>query len=229
MKDDKDYISKKKEYLEVALELFHEKGYDKTTVQEIIDNMGVSKGAFYHYFKSKEDVLTAIAEEYSNAAIRIIESIANDQEYNAIEKINKLIEAVNTYKGSREKYRAKMKSTILAEKNPRLEKKIMDAIKPPSVKLFQQILDQAVTTNYLDQTDTEELAIVLLHNIHDLNAAIDSLISKYQTRTGFDSDNFIKELESKLEFYEKLFDRIVGFKSGSIKLKESYLRRFTNY
>jgi len=53
---------RKQEYLDTALDLFVEKGYFKTTVQEIIDTMGASKGAFYHYFKSKEDIIHAIIE-----------------------------------------------------------------------------------------------------------------------------------------------------------------------
>ena len=54
---------RKQEYLETALDLFVKKGYFKTTVQEIIDSMGASKGAFYHYFRSKEDILHSLIEE----------------------------------------------------------------------------------------------------------------------------------------------------------------------
>ena len=48
----------------VALELFYKKGYENTTIKDIIEEIGVSKGAFYHYFESKEDVIVAIAKEF---------------------------------------------------------------------------------------------------------------------------------------------------------------------
>lgn len=47
--------------LEVAERLFWEKGYDDTTIQNIIDGLGgLTKGAVYHHFKSKEEILDAL-------------------------------------------------------------------------------------------------------------------------------------------------------------------------
>lgn len=43
--------------LDIAFRLFSEKGYDHTTIQDIVDALGMSKGAVYHHFKSKEDIL----------------------------------------------------------------------------------------------------------------------------------------------------------------------------
>ena len=45
----------------VAFRQFMEKGYEHTSIQDIIDNLGgMSKGAIYHHFKSKEDILMAV-------------------------------------------------------------------------------------------------------------------------------------------------------------------------
>lgn len=48
--------------LSVSLKLFSEKGYDKTTIQDIIDALGMSKGAIYHHFKSKAEIMRAICD-----------------------------------------------------------------------------------------------------------------------------------------------------------------------
>jgi AcrR family transcriptional regulator len=45
--------------LDVALELFIEKGYDKTSLREIADQLGVTKAALYYHFPSKQDILMA--------------------------------------------------------------------------------------------------------------------------------------------------------------------------
>ncbi|NJE13628.1 TetR/AcrR family transcriptional regulator [Thermococcus sp. LS2] len=47
--------------LKAARELFAEKGYDKTTVDEIVERAGVAKGTFYNYFKSKEELIKIVA------------------------------------------------------------------------------------------------------------------------------------------------------------------------
>ena len=48
--------------LDTAEKLFFDKGYDRTSVQDILDAMGMSKGGFYHYFDSKESVLRSVSE-----------------------------------------------------------------------------------------------------------------------------------------------------------------------
>ena len=48
--------------LEVSLALFNEKGYEKTTIQDIVNALGMSKGAIYHHFKSKDEIIEALSE-----------------------------------------------------------------------------------------------------------------------------------------------------------------------
>ena len=50
--------------LDVSMRLFSEKGYDHTTIQDIVDALGMSKGAIYHHFKSKEDILDRLNDRY---------------------------------------------------------------------------------------------------------------------------------------------------------------------
>lgn len=49
--------------VEAAIELFAKKGFDRTTVDEIVANAGVAKGTFYLYFKSKDDLIKELAFE----------------------------------------------------------------------------------------------------------------------------------------------------------------------
>jgi AcrR family transcriptional regulator len=52
---------------DVALELFAERGYDKTSLREIADQLGVTKAALYYHFRAKEDILVAIVEDFGRA------------------------------------------------------------------------------------------------------------------------------------------------------------------
>ena len=51
-----------------ALDLFHEKGFDATTVDEITERADVAKGTFFNYFPRKESVLAALSEEWMERA-----------------------------------------------------------------------------------------------------------------------------------------------------------------
>jgi AcrR family transcriptional regulator len=49
---------------ELALSLFAEQGYEKTSLREIAERLGVTKAALYYYFKSKEDIVRSLVEDY---------------------------------------------------------------------------------------------------------------------------------------------------------------------
>ena len=50
----KDHQERRQEFLDTARELFYSKGYEETSVNDILKKLDLSKGTFYHYFKSKE-------------------------------------------------------------------------------------------------------------------------------------------------------------------------------
>lgn len=72
--------------LKVTAELFMEKGYDKTSMQDIVNRLGMSKGAIYHHFKSKEDLLDKLTTQYFSN-IDWFFDIINDTEMNGLEKL----------------------------------------------------------------------------------------------------------------------------------------------
>ena len=79
------------EIIKTAEKLFKENGYNKTSVEAIIKEMGVAKGTFYYYFKSKEEVLEAIADYTLEQVIRGAELVANDTSMDALTKMRLLL------------------------------------------------------------------------------------------------------------------------------------------
>ena len=57
-------IDRKKQILEAALKIFIKKGYDKTTMDDIVVLSGLSKGALYHYYKSKKDLFLDLIDHW---------------------------------------------------------------------------------------------------------------------------------------------------------------------
>lgn len=74
--------------LDVAFRLFMEKGYDHTSIQDIIDHLGgLSKGAIYHHFKSKEDILIAVMERISAGSNHMLLLVQDRSDLNGREKL----------------------------------------------------------------------------------------------------------------------------------------------
>lgn len=74
--------------LEVAYRLFMEKGYEHTSIQDIIDHLGgLSKGAIYHHFKSKEDILVAVSDKMTEESNKMLEDIRDRTDLNGKDKL----------------------------------------------------------------------------------------------------------------------------------------------
>lgn len=73
-----------------ALRLFEREGFDRTTLQQIVDGAGLTKGAFYHHFQSKEDVLWQIQNEYLDSQIEAATAI-RDGDQSPSEQLRALI------------------------------------------------------------------------------------------------------------------------------------------
>lgn len=74
--------------MDVAYRLFMEKGYEHTSIQDIIDHLGgLSKGAIYHHFKSKEDILVAVTDRMTTESNRTLAVIRDRSDLNGKEKL----------------------------------------------------------------------------------------------------------------------------------------------
>jgi AcrR family transcriptional regulator len=84
------------EILDVAAAVFDERGYHESSVQDIADAAGLTKGGLYHHVSSKEATLFAINERYLEAALAEISTIAAEVDVPILERIHKLVVAIAT-------------------------------------------------------------------------------------------------------------------------------------
>lgn len=77
--------------LDVSTQLFVEKGYEKTTIQDIVNGLeGLSRGAIYHHFQSKEEIIDAVVKRLTPNS-KYLEAISSRQDLNGLEKIQQLL------------------------------------------------------------------------------------------------------------------------------------------
>lgn len=152
--------------IDTAAKLFLVKGYEHTTVQDIIDNLGgLTKGAVYHHFKSKEEILWAVTEKVfeGETLSKTWSGIVNDKETTGAEKINRLL--ISAIDDPREKeFRllgVNMQNTpyFLCD----LAVRSVEEIAP---RAFAPVLKQGIEDGSVKTENPEELAelIVLLAN-----------------------------------------------------------------
>ena len=82
---------RRNEIIETAGKLFEEKGYEQTQVQDIVNEIGVAKGLFYYYFKSKDEVMEELADRYADAIIDAVNNLI-DKDITTFDKINRIFQ-----------------------------------------------------------------------------------------------------------------------------------------
>ena len=122
---------KKKELLESAMACFAEKGYQSATIDDIVAHSGMSKGAVYNYFKSKEDIYLTLLEEATKFSFaRFHQSFTPDM--SASEKLHQLF-TINASLPFQEEEKRKWVSVQLefwinASRNPELKEKMRERL-----------------------------------------------------------------------------------------------------
>lgn len=77
----------------VAWKLFHEKGYEETTIDEIILQSGTSKGSFYHYYSGKDELLASLPEIFDAKYEEVMQAL--DPEMDSFDKLMTLCFSVH--------------------------------------------------------------------------------------------------------------------------------------
>ena len=175
----------RRKILEVSKDLFLEKGFDNTSIQDIIDGLGgLTKGVIYHHFKSKDEILQSIISENNQEILNY-----NWRGDTALEKIqNSLMDAFSNLEQQRLVYSVSImlrSPRLLGEQYLSLFSDFLPGIRE---KVFEGVKDKSIKTEY-----PEELADLI---VLTLNIWIGFQISIYS----------VEELKSKMKFIKLTFE-----------------------
>ena len=89
---EESYAVKRNEIIDAAQRLVYTKGYDLMSIQDILNELKISKGAFYHYFDSKGNLLEALIDRMREEALPVVLPIVNDPDLSALEKLHRFFD-----------------------------------------------------------------------------------------------------------------------------------------
>ena len=92
--------------LDASEKLFFERGYDRTSVQDILDALQMSKGGFYHYFDAKDSVLQAVSERRAQARFDKLNAELRGSRRTPVEKLNLILGMTNLFEAEETRFAA---------------------------------------------------------------------------------------------------------------------------
>lgn len=147
--------------LDASLKLFLEKGYEETTVLDIISKMGgLTRGAFYHHFKSKEEVFDALCEKLFYES-NPFEKAKSHKELNGLEKLKFVLK---TSFDETEHHQLSMASMQLMG-SPAFLKKLIES-NQELAPMYQELIEEGIQDGSIQSEQPKLLAdlFVLLTN-----------------------------------------------------------------
>lgn len=143
--------------LDVAQRLFLEKGYENTTIQDIVDGLGgMTKGAVYHHFKSKEDIMGAVGDRMFFQD-NPFEAVKKRQDLNGLEKLREAVR-LNQADQDRETMTAQSLSIY---KSPRLLVEMIDSNRRVLTPYFQELIEEGNRDGSIHTGYAKEIAELL--------------------------------------------------------------------
>lgn len=210
------------ELLDCAQRLFFARGYENTTINEIIRDAGVSKGAFYHYFPSKEALLEALAVRMSQESVEKLRPLLENPSFNAINRLNALFSDSRRLKIELAPQLRNTFNVLFRPENVVLFHRIDEALTAVVLPLLADILKQGHEEGSLSAPDPEAFALMLLKlRLSVRNVMHDAL---KQAEAG-DVDGAIKMLDDWMRTYGIAIDRLLKLPEGTIQIAEAGFAR----
>lgn len=154
-----NHENKKRELLAIAEKLFLDKGYEQTSIDDILKESGISKGGFYHYFKSKDEILSESINNIIEESIEYLMPIIEDNKLDALEKFKLFMRKKSEFQSSRIEY-ASLLANILQSDITQYKYSLIMSQK--MVEPFAKIIEQGVKEGVFHVDYPHETADILI-------------------------------------------------------------------
>jgi AcrR family transcriptional regulator len=212
---------RRNQILEVARQLvFVTKGFSEMSIQDILDELGLSKGAFYHYFSSKAELLEALIEHLVTEATPLMNSVVDDPDLNAPDKLVRFFHSMARWKTDRKDYLLALLRLWYADENAVVREKYRQAMPVRFGPILARLVAQGVDEGAFDALYPDLAGRVILSLLFDMN----DLFAAALLAPAVDAAAFAA-LERAGQAYNQAVERVLGATPGSLELLEPDILR----
>lgn len=155
--------------LKKGQELFFEKGYEETSIQDILNALSISKGAFYHYFESKQALLEDICRQQSDAHIERLRMDVALGRLAPIQKMNMVLSQVNIFNGGDPRLTALMLKISYIDGDVNFREHVRGFMLPELSKMMGEVIREGMADGSLFTRNPAQLGKMLLMLAYDVN------------------------------------------------------------
>lgn len=212
---EQDYAVKRNEILDAAQRLMYTSGYEQVSIQDILDELRISKGAFYHYFGSKHAVLEALIERTRQQGQQILSSILEDPNLPALTKLQRFFDTMGRWKTAQKDYLLVLVKIWYADKNALLRQKTIAATLDYATPLITQAIRQGVDEGVLTTRFPDDAGAIVLNLLVGIGDMFVPLLFSNEP-----SEALVQRAERIVAAYNDALERVLGAPAGSLHLMD---------
>ncbi len=211
-----EYAARRREILDAALRLMHDKGYERMTIQDVLTELEMSKGALYHYFDSKQALLEGIVEEMGESGSSGLGTVVDNPDLGAIDKLHAYFQMSTAWKAE---HATEVTTTMRLwrhENNALLRQKMSQESMRSTTPLLEAIIGQGCREGVFDTEHPHEAAVIIAGmGLHLADALIDAIDE--DGPEALDASG--SRAQRVVAAYTDAFERILGAPSGSLTMR----------
>jgi TetR/AcrR family transcriptional regulator, transcriptional repressor for nem operon len=212
---EEEYAVRRNQILDTALQLVYTKGYEQMTIQDILDNLQISKGAFYHYFNSKAAVLEALVARIVDEVEPLLASIVQDPDLSALEKFQRFFDATARWKTDRKDLMLGLMRMWYADENAIVRQKVFASTLKRVSPLLTEIVYQGVQEGAFTTSYPDTVCQVFFYFLQGLGETFVQLLL-----TDDDQQKSMQQAANVVTAYTDALERVLGAPRGSITLMD---------
>ena len=200
-------------FVDAATRLMQSRGYEQISIQDILDEVSASRGAFYHYFDSKQALLEAVIDRMVDAGLASIEPIVEDLGLAAADKLVRVFSGIGRWKTDRRDLILAFLDVWLSDDHAVVREKFRHKVVGRFVPMLTRIVQQGIDDGSFDVESPESTARVLMMFLQGMQEeATDLFVARQKGEVTYE------EVEAKFTSYTRAFERVLGVEAGSISL-----------
>ncbi|WP_195167358.1 TetR/AcrR family transcriptional regulator [Mycobacteroides abscessus] len=204
------------ELLDLAMTLFLERGYERVSLNDLIATSGMSKGAFYHYFSSKEALVSALAARSADQAFEALRPVFEAQGRGALERLNSGLRAgyeVKMALGAPESIGAM--ASMMRPENQSLLRRISAIWEDRFRPVLTEVIAQGVAEAVFDTFDPEGVGDMIQGLAATMGTAVQRIIAAPDAPARAQA---IDAAVLRQRLYGIATDRILGLPDGTVEV-----------
>lgn len=213
-----EHTAKRNEILDAALRLIYTKGYGRMTIQDILEQLQISKGAFYHYFDSKAAVLEAMVERMVVEQMEpLLVSTVQDPELTALEKLQRYLDTAVRWKTAKKDLMIELARVWYSDENALARQKMYSMLIAHVSPIFNAIIRQGVQEGTFSTSYPESASQLTIAMAQTLGDSFAQLLLAPESEPG----QALPQAEALIAAYGDAMERILGAPPGSIRLMDA--------